>query len=609
MVREARKRKVILWPMLVAATSFAVAVPVHARDMMGVIDQTGKEIIPCQYKKVKMIAPGFYLAYGFEDGPGVRQNWHGLIPLTTIPAPAKEALEKYNIWAPKILFDFYGKQMKLPLPRNTVLSDIYISEAWRRRLFSADDMSQLRTNLPPDSLIEFLGPNGFGVCDLSGNVLVEPRYQSLSLGGCESGNVYVSTWNSTTKKFDKEKIPIAARFSNYRDVNPSKLDELLSKQKARDGLLVFRDASGKFGYKDEKGSIVIPAIYYDAQPFSEGMAPVRLNPWQGPEVGKHCFIDKTGKIISPIYWRATGFHGKFACVTMKGEPKPIAPHMLPPANLETRNPAAYKARIESLTRMMTRNPEGLIDRNFNYFLPLGEQNISYSNEGYWIVSEARKPALVLDLNGNEVARTPEPAYPVNSGSSSLTFASSHAGPKKLFYYDRQGQLQKTVAGELQRGGGPTSVVRVSGSGPSTVSGIVNAKGDTLLKPENSYLEPGESSRVIKTVFGTAFVREDWLRAENGRGREFEAFLKEYKLIGMPRSEVEEILGPAGNATPDRLVYTLSGIGAWCGNAISRVVIEFEGGKAKRWQYSGGFGQRSKWNEATMPEGAPIPDSN
>lgn len=609
MVREARKRKLILWPMLIAATCFAVGVPMHARDMMGVIDQTGKEIIPCKYKRVQMIAPGFYMAIGFEDGPGARQEWHGLIPMLDLAPAARGALQKHNIWLPKILFDYNGKQVKVSIPKNTVLSDIHISEAWKYKLRNAGNTSEVRTTLPPDSLIEFLGPNGFGVCDVSGNVLIEPKYQVLSLGGCESGNVSVSTWNEAKKKFDQQKIPISAKFTSFRDINSSRLDELMAEQKVIEGLLVYRDEAGKFGYKDEKGNVVIPAQYYQALPFSEGMAAVRLNPWQGPEVGKHCFIDKTGKIISPIYWRATGFHGKYACVTMKGEPRPIPHVMLPPAHLETTNPAAYKARLEMLTRMNTRNPMGLIDRKFNYFLPLGEQNIQYSNEGFWIVSEARKPAVILDLDGKEVAKTPEPAYPVNSGSSSLTFATSHAGAKKVFYYDKNGRLQNTIDGEIQRGGGPTSVVRVSGISSNTISSVVDAKGNVLLKPENSYLEPGETARVIKTVFGTAFVREDWLRAENGRGREFEAFLKEYKLIGMPRSQVEKILGPASNATPDRVVYTLSGIGAWCGNAISGVVIEFEDGKAKRWQYSGGFGQKSKWNEGTMPEGAPIPDSN
>ena len=54
----------------------------------------------------------------------------------------------------------------------------------------------------------------------------------------------------------------------------------------------FRDSStGKWGYK-HNGRVVIPAQYYDARYFSEGLANVQIN-------DKYGFIDKTGTVVIP----------------------------------------------------------------------------------------------------------------------------------------------------------------------------------------------------------------------------------------------------------------------------------------------------------------------
>jgi len=401
-------------------------------------------------------------------------------------------------------------------------------------------------------------------------------------------------WNQSKKQFDRETIPLATTFTNIKEVRPDIVGGLIANQKPIEGMLVFRDESGKFGFKDENGKVVIPAQYYQALPFSQGIAAVRLNPWQGPEVGKHCFIDKTGKIVSPIYWRATGFHGKFAAVTMKGSTQ-IPPGMLPPSTLEERNPQAHKMRMQSLTQMFTRNPMGLIDRNFNYFLPLAERNIEYSKDGYWIITESRKPARVLDLDGREILVTPEPAGYANFGDSRLVFSSSNAGPRKLFFYDKSGQLLKTVDGEIRQTGGGAPVLHVSGMGVDTVDGIIDRDGKVIVKPKNTELKRIRPGRVIKTVFGTTFVQEDWMRPNSDRAREFKFFLNENKLIGMKREELEKILGPGSGTSTNQIVYTLSGFGSWCGNAYTRVVIEIEGDRVKRWKYSS-FGSRDEWHE-------------
>ncbi|GEM_PF-1335139 len=74
-------------------------------------------------------------------------------------------------------------------------------------------------------------------------------------------------------------------------------------------LIAVKDASGKWGFVDTSGNVVIPFIYDDAGPFREGLAGVE------DASGKWGYIDKTGKIvISCIYEDAYDFSDGLACV-------------------------------------------------------------------------------------------------------------------------------------------------------------------------------------------------------------------------------------------------------------------------------------------------------
>ncbi len=84
--------------------------------------------------------------------------------------------------------------------------------------------------------------------------------------------------------------------------------------KAATELKPFGDqTTGKTGYKDENGNIVIPAKYDFAGPFSEGLAAVKIN-------GKWGFIDKTDKLVIPAkYDAAWSFLEGLARVRINGK--------------------------------------------------------------------------------------------------------------------------------------------------------------------------------------------------------------------------------------------------------------------------------------------------
>ena len=74
---------------------------------------------------------------------------------------------------------------------------------------------------------------------------------------------------------------------------------------AQDATL-FRDANGKYGFKDQTGKTIINPEYDKAFEFSEGLAGVRQN-------GKWGFIDISGEeIVKPQYDYIGSFHNGIA---------------------------------------------------------------------------------------------------------------------------------------------------------------------------------------------------------------------------------------------------------------------------------------------------------
>ncbi|MCO5285324.1 MAG: WG repeat-containing protein [Chitinophagaceae bacterium] len=77
-------------------------------------------------------------------------------------------------------------------------------------------------------------------------------------------------------------------------------------------LTPYKDANGKYGYKDKSGNIIQPKYDY-ARSFSEGLGRVKQN-------GKWGYIDKTGKeIVIPKYENAFSFNEGLAGVKQNGK--------------------------------------------------------------------------------------------------------------------------------------------------------------------------------------------------------------------------------------------------------------------------------------------------
>lgn len=70
----------------------------------------------------------------------------------------------------------------------------------------------------------------------------------------------------------------------------------------------FSEESGKYGYKDKGGKVIVEPVYDLAYSFEEGMATVRLN-------GKYGYLDNRGMVVVPLkYDFSWHFIGGYAAV-------------------------------------------------------------------------------------------------------------------------------------------------------------------------------------------------------------------------------------------------------------------------------------------------------
>ncbi len=538
--------------------------------MMGVFDLNNRAVISCTYKSIQYIGCGVYLCEGFENGPGTRLEKLTFVPFSSLPERVRKDAQRLGSKTPKTLRDKFGNLLKPSLPTKTTLIDVFIPEK-TRNAYLRDKNKTVAAGLPNDTLLAIAGVNGMGLCDLQGNVLIEPKYPALVIGGADSGNVTGFQWNEEKNKFVQSQIPIpnrgtAASSSDLKKVN----DVHASMQKPYEGMVVYRNSDGLYGYTDEQGKIVIDAKYYWPGHFSGGVAAVRLNPWHGPDKGRYCFIDKTGKIVSPIFWRIWGFYGDYALVSEKGGESTLGGN--------------YRSDLY-----------GIIDRNYNYVVPLAPRLIRYLPAGFWVIGNGSEPAVVLNRQGKEVFRTPERASLCNASDDTHIFMTTSGGKRRLLYYDKDWNLINEVEGDPgQHSMNPLILTKGSTVGYDVQSAVVDDRGNFTIAYENALFRFAESDRFIKTVFGTTFVKEDWDIPNRNRGREFQLFVREYKLIGLKRSEVERLLGPGSQKGPGTNVfYTISGFGSWCGNAYESVEIEYVADVVSRWRYTS-FGSDNVW---------------
>ena len=144
----------------------------------------------------------------------------------------------------------------------------------------------------PEMLFPFCERGKWGYIDPVGTVIIPPRFTRAD--DFHDGRALVQSGGSTRYIDDRGRTACTILGDWARPY--------------RDGLAPFRDpATGKFGYRDRNGRVVIEPKYDAARDFSEGLAVVNLGAgWVKefprpvvPRGGKWGFIDKAGRLVVP----------------------------------------------------------------------------------------------------------------------------------------------------------------------------------------------------------------------------------------------------------------------------------------------------------------------
>lgn len=177
----------------------------------------------------------------------------------------------------------------------------------------------------------------FGAIDKTGKLVVQPEFFTLM----RFGSGVAVAFKPADAKIPGSRAHCKIVSKTGEIINDSTISDHGFETWYTEGLSVFRN-SGKYGFLETKGEVVIPAIYKDARPFRNGMAAVNTpsgwkfieksgKPLEGfssnvePGVfsgdvatftdanGKKGAIDKTGKVvISPVYEQLATFENGFS---------------------------------------------------------------------------------------------------------------------------------------------------------------------------------------------------------------------------------------------------------------------------------------------------------
>lgn len=112
--------------------------------------------------------------------------------------------------------------------------------------------------------------------------------------------------NDNYSTINKNNYEGTGSISKKLDSKPTPMKE----EKIPQDALVKFTKDNKFGFKDVRGRLIIPALYDDAFMFKEGLSCVEMN-------GLFGFIDKKNALVIPcVYELAMSFSEGLACVTM-----------------------------------------------------------------------------------------------------------------------------------------------------------------------------------------------------------------------------------------------------------------------------------------------------
>lgn len=481
--------KLVLMVLLASASiSSAVAAP---RYKCSIIDNFGHEIVPCKYSSIQYAGKGLFLLSEVNSSTG----WH-------LPIYSKVVNED-------------GKEIHVQLPKGSVLETLFVPTE------GAASSSKALSNLPPGTLLEFRSICGCGLADSKGKILLEPEYRQVirsKMGLFEAfgAGQFVLVYDAAIGK---------------RYTDPVKLG-LIDFESVVDGQLIANrmlfhnhgPRNALYGYFDGNGEIAINPDFEAASPFEEdGFARVWTQV-SSPENRRCYLIDTSGKRVeSPEFESISEAHNGLAVVGVRDAAGVVS--------------------------------HGIIDRKFKYLLRPEWHSLNYlCRNMYMAERKSGDPPVAISPDGAELFKfPPDTSSAKESEGLILVFHNRASGSSGIVSLPKNVSVLSLDGRKIYSANNCKVVSFANGTAvlaqDSDVVGedeykctVITKTGITAKNITAWRLEPVGRNRLIKFVADNSFSPVVWRGDANSRSEEFSKFLRNYDLIGMPRSRVMQLLG-------------------------------------------------------------------
>lgn len=500
-----------------------------ALPRFGYLDSDGKSLIPNDYFSITESKCGTIIAGEFDiKNPKIS------------PASVK-------------LFSKDGSSIKFDL------SDDYVATGIEK------DLILIQKN--PKKFPEMAGVKLFGLCNLKGEVILEPKFVSIWNGGFDYLVTNDSDGMTSTYDYSGKKLA---------DIGKSLYFIQESVDPANKNILTFQ-MSGMGQYK---------RVYYD----------IYGKELKAPPQSENSFLNNAFPVS---HYGKVGF--------------------LQSGRLVMENDNLFaKPGKNGLHPIMDKNMKwGVIDKTSNYVIPSTYEKIvqiadelfaastvvGIGNKVKWqLLDSTGKVKLTFPDSTNSVGRISENLIPYwikvreepefDDSKYRAGFISTDG---KVVIEPKFFEVEPFKDGK--------AVVTVDYQKGQKKVGVIDKSGAFVLKPDYSDIKIAGSGNFIAAKLPEYhFSTADWKSRTPGhrteRAEDISALLRDYDLIGMEKKKLFDLLGTPGDKTFEELKdkkevsYTTTQTG--CVNEHIWIVFEFENDKVKRWAFVQGVFHNEKW---------------
>jgi hypothetical protein len=443
-----------------------------------------------------------------------------------------------------LFFNKDGKRIAIVVPRSC--KDYKVGNAYVEPAEPVEPVERLL----PSALIEVSSVGLIGLIDGTGNTILPMEYDKIR---------YLGPNTRLVTKFNREKgSPETYIFNTQTKIfSATPIDPNMEFQRESEGLISFSKLvherlqnTFQSGYVNENNDVIISLKQPMPGPFTNGFALSRP-----PENRRGLiFIDRKGQNLCPTILAHSLFAEDYAVAST------------------VESPAVF----------------GIIDRSFSFVVPPAYFKIEpVAKNTFAAKKHETDPFEVINAKGEKLFTMPE-------NVSSVDFASSENGGwiiGKIVHqtgdknspttvakvaFDLSGKKIFELAGwsNKQQDG---LFVLTSYDHENRFSGVSDINGKWLIPPKDSDFDLAGRERIIEKLHINSF---DSTAFKLGRNEQFDKFLKEFDFIGMPRKQVESLLGEQDETLP-RAHYNM--LHAMCGTDFKTLEVEYEHDKVKRWR--------------------------